>query len=403
MTISLLSCVVFALAFVVGGVLGVLYGRLRSRRSAELDLRAREKDIADLHVQLASERTRSSMLEEYATQMEEQVRGDNNVLRALGPIQQSLQTMDNLVRHVEKQQAAQRAQLNEQFASATRIQEQLAKETSSLRGALTGHSSRGMWGEMKLQRIVEVAGMTKHVDFDTQVSTVSGSRPDMVIHLPGNCHIAVDSKVPLSALLALQDLSNTDSNVTYLRSQTDEPREIRSQRQALLKQHTQDMKGHIRELGRRNYPSMFPGSPQFTLMFLPSESLLSLALEEDSTLLEYAYSYGVALVSPTSLLAILRSFTSVWSTASATEDAKKVVELGKTLVSRLESFMKHMETLGKSLSSGVNSYNKALGSLETRVFATARNLSSLECSLETPAPIEASLRIVNTPQQDETP
>ncbi|MDY5128645.1 DNA recombination protein RmuC [Actinotignum urinale] len=127
---------------------------------------------------------------------------------------------------------------------------------------------------------------------------------------------------------------------------------------------------------------------------------MSKTLEEDSTLLEYAYSYGVALVSPTSLLALLRSFTSLWSASSATEEAEKVVELGKTLVSRLASFMKHMDALGKSLSSAVSSYNKALGSLETRVLTTARNLSSLECSIDSPTPIEASLRIRSSTQED---
>lgn len=246
-----------------------------------------------------------------------------------------------------------------------------------MRGALQSNSARGNWGEIQLRRIIEAAGMLEHVDFAVQKSsgnftspgqagksekTNSKQRPDVLVHLPGNVHLPIDAKVPLTSYLQAQALPEIGTE---------------AQKNELLAKHVKALRGHINELKKRNYPGDFPDSPQITVLFLPSEALLSQAVMADAVLLEDAMRAGVLLTSPSSLLALLKAVASVWSTAAINAEAKEIVELGRTLVERLAKMVEYLQKLGYHLGNSVELYNNAVASLESRVLVTARKFSAL--------------------------
>ena len=355
------SIVLICLA--IGGAVGLYVGRLSGANNS--------REVATLHAHAAAASARAERLEEENNALIDRARSDQDVMRALAPLAQQLDVMTRRVQGLQDIQVAQRAELHEQMESVGRTQQELARETSALRSALTSTSARGTWGEVELRRIVEAAGMVAHVDFSEQLSTAqlsvsgSASRPDLTIHLPGGSHIAVDAKVPLDAILRAQEISGHDYASETLRSE-------------LLAEHAKAVRGHISALAKRNYPADFPGSPQITVMFLPTESLLSEAISTDAALLEDALRMGVTPTSPSSLLALLRAIATVWASTQVTQEAQAIVSLGRTLFERLNVVAGHLDSLGNSLRSSVKNYNKAIGSLESRVLVTAREFASVE-------------------------
>ncbi|WP_054951869.1 DNA recombination protein RmuC [Flaviflexus massiliensis] len=347
--------VVLAVGIAVGYFLGVARTRITS---------------AEARVEMAEVRARSERLEEENNGLIERASRDQNLLQALAPITTKLADMTTKVQQMERHQVSATARLGEQLTNSSQASKELLNVTTSLRSALTSTSSRGVWGEAELERIVTAAGMLPHVHFDTQTA-IGGQRPDMLIYLPGDGTIAVDAKVPLSAYLKAAELTN-DVNRAEERSQ-------------LLNEHAKAVRSHILELAKRNYPSQFPGSPQLTIMFLPAESLLSEAVQANPALLDEAAKLGVALTSPSSLLALLRAVASTWSTSRVTEEAGEVLALGKDLVQRLGDLSKHLTNVGTHLSRTVKAYNQSIGTLENRLLVTARNFDSLPSdNLEVP-------------------
>jgi DNA recombination protein RmuC len=280
----------------------------------------------------------------------------------LTPLGELLTRYERGIQQMETERKGAYASLSERVAALHVGHEQLAKETRNLVTALRSPHTRGRWGEMTLRRAVEACGMLEHCDFEEQ-KTVPGDdgsvRPDMVVHLPGGGQVVIDSKVPLDAFLQLIE---AEDDVT---------------RQALLAKHAKQLRTHIDQLAKKEYWKLFDNSPEFVVAFIPGESMLAAALEADATLQDHALSRHVLLATPTTLVAALRTIALSWQQETLAENAREVKELGAELYERLRTWTGHMQALQKGLSSSVDAYNRAVGSLESRVLVTARKFPSL--------------------------
>ena len=226
-----------------------------------------------------------------------------------------------------------------------------------------------MWGETQLRTLVESAGLLNRVDFTVQstITAESGSRrPDMVVKLPGGKSIAVDAKVPYNSYIEASAIPATSTV------------EQEAARTALLVKHAKQVKAHVDALAGKTYWTGLDASPEFTVAFIPNEPLLAAALEQDPTLLEYAFAKRIALASPVSFWAVLKTVAFTWQQDVLTEDAKELFDLGKELYSRLATLSDHADKLRRSIESTVTSYNQFASSLEQRVLVTARKLDNLD-------------------------
>lgn len=398
-----LSATSFALLIVLVLAVGAVIGFLLGKSQANTALLETARDAAALREQIGSAEARANRLLEENTALVERSRSDADVMRALSPINKQLDLVNDHVRKLEAQTTSQHAEVVTQLRRDAQVSLELSETTASLNGALRSTTARGHWGEVQLRRIIEAAGMLEHVDFDLQVSSARFSggnatklRPDAIIHLPGDGHLAIDAKVPMDSYLLAMEI------------QADDPASSK-ERAELLARHAKMLRGHVDALVKRNYAADFPDSPQLTILFLPSESLLAEATQADPTLLDYALNTGIVLSSPSSLLALLRAVASVWSSSAASSEAREVVKLGRELVDRIRVFVNHLDKLGKSLGTSVNHYNKAISSLETRLLTKVREFESLDANkLGSPALVDgdsAQIRELRAPEvtPDETP
>ena len=407
------------LGLVVGLVLGVVGAVLvvRARRQTDSGsdaalleaqhqavvaaIRQQESDArADVAVQLASAQASLVGLREQLDAAHEQYRevmdrsredarrreaeaaAENKVLQALAPVKDTLSTMQQKVAELETQRSQQHGELSQQLKSATESEERLRQTAESLASALRNNATRGVWGETQLRTLVESAGLLNRVDFFEQASIDSESgarRPDLVLNLPGGKSIAVDAKVPYNSYIEASAIPATATG------------EQEARRSDLLAQHAKQVKSHVDALAHKKYWTGLPASPEFTIAFIPNEPLLAAALEQDPGLLEYAFGKRIALASPVSLWAVLKTIAFTWQQDVLTEDAKKLFDLGKELYSRLATLAEHADKLRRSIESTVNNYNTFASSLEQRVLVTARKLDGLDESklIGTPALIEA--------------
>lgn len=288
---------------------------------------------------------------------------DNQVVQALTPVQESLRTMQSKVDELERERTTQFGALNQQLLSARQSEQELRATAESLASALRSNSVRGVWGETQLRRVVEAAGMLEHVDFVEQASVSSDAgrgRIDMVVNLSDGKSLAVDSKVPFDAFLEASQIPLTATGAEAER------------RGRLMLDHVRVLRGHVDALAKREYWEGLPDSPDLVIAFIPSESLLSAALETDPGLLDYAFRKNVAVASPVSLWAVLKTIAYSWRQASLTEDARQLFSLGKELYKRVSTLAEYSEALRRSIESTVSNYNKFSASLETRVLVTAR-------------------------------
>lgn len=300
---------------------------------------------------------------------EERERREQAVLRALAPVHETLQTMQSKVDDLERDRHAQFGSLAEQLRQAQRSDEALRATTESLASALRSSSTRGVWGETQLRRVVEAAGLTRYIDFDTQSSITSDAgagRPDMVIRLPGEKAIAVDAKVPLEAYLEASAIPLTAAGAEGAR------------RKALIEKHVKAVRAHIDALARKTYWAGLTSSPEFVVCFVPSESLLSAALEEDPSLLDYAFGKRVALASPVNLWAVLKTVAFTWTQQDVSQEARALFALGNELYERLSTLAGHADDLRRAIERTVDSYNRFAGSLESRVLVTARRFPGID-------------------------
>jgi DNA recombination protein RmuC len=299
----------------------------------------------------------------------ERERQESKVLQALAPVKESLQDMQQKVSELESQRTLQHGELSQQLRSATEAEERLRSTAESLASALRANSTRGVWGETQLRSVVEAAGLIERVDFDVQSSITSDAgagRPDMVVHLPGGKNIAVDAKVPFNAYLEASQIPATATGAEG------------AQRTVLMKAHVKAVRDHITALGSKAYWQGLDASPELVIAFIPSESLVSSALEADPSIMEFAFSKRVALASPVTLWSVLKTVAFSWQQDVLTQDAQVLFDLSRELYSRLATTATHIEKLGRSIERTVKDYNGFVGSMESKVLPTARKLNALD-------------------------
>lgn len=313
------------------------------------------------------------------------------VAHLVKPVAESLEKMQSRIGEIEKAREGAYATLKEQVTQLHSSQQGLQKETSQLVKALRQPTGRGQWGEMQLQRVVEMAGMQQHCDFTTQTTTTTDEgkklRPDLIVNLPGGKKIVVDSKTPMAAYLDALEAESDD------------------ERAAHLVRHAAQVSTHIRQLASKNYQAQFQPAPEFVVLFLPSESFFSAALTQDSTLLEQGVDQNVILATPTTLIALLRSVSYGWRQEALAENARKISDVGRELHKRLATFAGHLSKVGRSLDTSVKSYNSAVSSLESRVLPSARKFENLEAAesnttIESPSDIAS---LATKPREEEVP
>jgi DNA recombination protein RmuC len=294
---------------------------------------------------------------------------ESRVLQALSPVQESLRTMQLKVTELEAQRSQQHGELSQQLRTATESEERLRSTAESLASALRNNATRGVWGETQLRNVVQAAGLIERVDFDVQSSISSDAgagRPDMVIHLPGGKNIAVDAKVPFNAYLEASQIALTATG------------EEGARREQFIRQHVKAVRAHIDTLGSKAYWAGLDASPELVIAFIPSESLVSSALEADPGIMDYAFSKRVALSSPVTLWSVLKTVAFSWQQDVVTQEAKMLFDLSRELYGRLSTLASHVDKLGRSIESTVKNYNGFVGSLERQVLPSARKLNVLD-------------------------
>ncbi len=310
------------------------------------------------------------------------------VVEALG---KELENVRTQVQQLEKSRAGAYEGLSEQIRHLLDSERTLQSETGRLVTALRTPVARGRWGELQLRRTVELAGLVEHCDFDEQV-TVSGgdgtqSRPDVVIHLPGAKDVVVDAKVPLIAYLDMLEAPDE------------------ALRKEALAQHGRQLRTHISGLAKKAYWDQFASAPEFVVAFIPSESLLGSAFEADPEIFEYALSNRVLLATPVTLIALLRAVGYGWQQEKIAESAQEIQQRGRDLYDRLVTFLEHLARVGKGLDSATDAYNKAVGSLQTRLLPQGRQFAKLAMAssndqdrLPEPSPVDRTARAIQAPE-----
>jgi DNA recombination protein RmuC len=335
------------LGLVLGVALGVLWERSRSRGSSGVALDRSTTALLGL--------------------------AENQFAQVGKPIQESLQHLDERMREIEQGRVATQATLTQQIEDVRVSSDQLRTQTAALVTALRAPQVRGRWGELHLRRAVELAGLVNRCDFSEQVVIGVGpeqdervARPDLVVHLAGSKNIVIDAKVPLGAFL---EAAETQDEL------------VRADR---LKAHAKQLKAHVDELSSRAYWRRLAATgaqtPEFVVLFVPGDAFLAYALEADATLLEYSAEHNVVLASPTTLIALLRTVAHAWSQENLAAEARTIIDLGRELFDRIGVLTEHLDRVGGSLGNAVAAYNRAIGSLDSRVLVTARRLQELGIS-----------------------
>jgi len=286
------------------------------------------------------------------------------ISKTVEPVSQTLKTFSERVNKIEERRIESEGGIKKELEKLSEMHLRLDQSTSSLVKALRAPQVRGQWGEMHLRRTVEMAGMINYCDFEEQssVETDEGQRqrPDMLIRLPNERRVVVDSKVPIAAYL---DALETDSP------------ESQSER---MQAHARHLRTHIKDLSTKAYWSQFDNAPEFVVLFIPNEAIFSAALEEDPSLIELGVENKVILATPTTLIALLKAVAYGWQQEAITREAKEIASLGREIYDRLSVVIGHFVKLGKSIDQSVGNYNKAMNSVDSRLMVTARKFESLE-------------------------
>jgi DNA recombination protein RmuC len=278
------------------------------------------------------------------------------------PLQETLDKYDQQIRRLEESRQKAYGSLENQLKNLIETHRILQKETSNLVTALKTPQVRGRWGEITLRRVVELSGMSNYCDFTEQSSIEMEEgrlRPDMIVHLPNQRTIVVDSKVPLQAYLDAVSASDEQERLAY------------------MKKHANQVAEHMKKLSKKAYWDQFEKTPDFVVMFIPGESFFSAALEVNKNLIEEGVRNRVFLATPTTLIALLRAVAYGWRQEQITENALRIRDLGATIYERLVRFVDNFSKIGKSLEGAIDAYNRSVGTLESRVLVSARKFKEL--------------------------
>ena len=365
--------------------------KLRLLADASEELKAQFKALASSALESSNAsflQLAKGTLEKYQSEARGELEKREKAVEILvKPISDSLKQVDEHVRELEKARAEAYGNLTSQVASLLRTQEALQAETGNLVKAMREPQARGRWGELQLRRCLELAGMLEYCDFLEQV-TVTGEdgrlRPDVVVKLPGEKNIVVDSKAPITAYFAALEAPDEAA------------------RRDFLADHARQVRQHIDNLSSKSYWTQFESTPEFVVLFLPGEVFFRAAMDADAELIEYGVKRKVIVASPTTLIALLRAVAYGWNQKNLAESAREISKAGKTLYQRLSAMAWNFEDIGKRLGGAVDSYNKAVGSMERSVFPIARKMPDLDRSLSA-TDLPDLHQVEKTPRQLESP
>ncbi len=320
-----------------------------------------------------------TQLEKYQEGAKAELKGrEAAIVASLEPLKSAVKQLDLQHQELEKRREGAYSALAKQLEQMMHSDVELRRETAHLASALKTPHIRGSWGEVHLRRVVELAGLVNHCDFQQQVSLENddrGFRPDLLVHLPGDRHIVVDAKVPLTA---------------YLDAQAD------ADPSKKLKEHAAALRKHIKDLSSKEYWKRIEKSPDYVVLFLPAEAFFSAALQADPTLIELGADQNVVIATPTTLIAILRAIAFGWKQEALSQNAAEIAKAGAELYERLAVLSEHWGKVGRQLGLSVESYNQAVASLEQRFLPSARKLkefAGLTKEIAVPEPIEKLVRV----------
>jgi DNA recombination protein RmuC len=350
-----------AIFVVLGAALGFAVGwlaRPSKQRSGDAG-----NELAAANARVEELRTN---LEQFELERKQRVETENEMIRRLEPLRTRLEQMQNAVEKIEQDRIEQYSTLQEQMRQAQAINQKLGDTTKSLASALSDKQIRGSWGEISLRRLLEHAGLLPHVDFYEQYSSENEDgnaiRIDAAVRLPDGKYVAIDAKVPLSNLQRAVDISELGDDSQL------------QKRKEFLKAHAKDVRSRVDEISKKDYYSGLPDSPEFTVMFIPSESILSLTLEADPELLNYAFEKKVAVVSPVSFFTSMKTIHYSWRQTAAETTIRQLMDAGVKLYKSLRVMAEHASSVGQNLNKSVLAYNNFVSSIERNLLSSMREL-----------------------------
>lgn len=379
-TAALVSIAVLCLA--AGGAVGWLAARARTGAEAA---RLQERLAAAKEGEERLERSLRTLTADAAREQ------SDRLSTLVGPLTDTLARYERAAGELERNRAGAYAELRTQLREVSGTSELLRTQTGQLVAALRAPQVRGRWGEHQLRRIIEAAGMVEHCDFSEQVTVGTDDRtlrPDLVVRMAGGKQVVVDAKAPFTGYLEAM-----------------EARDERS-RDDRLAAHAKHLRSHVDQLAAKSYWSAFDTTPEFVVLFVPADTFLDAALQRDPALLEHAFSRDIVIATPATLIALLRTVAYAWRQDALAANAAEVHRLGRELYGRLATMGGHVSKLGTALSGAVTAYNKAVGSMESRVLVTARKFADMGLAgeaetaeaLGAPPQVELAARQMQAPE-----